>query len=271
MKYLILATICSMLAVPAFSAPERPARPQSAKRVSMKDMTPEQRAKLREARLRQHGGLISIKGKGHLAVLSAQKDFGHSDITNSVDQLQRFVRGVRVEFSAIDAFSIKSAKQAREKAGAGACIFLIDDPELPMSLIAIEESWGAVNIASLRDGNPSKEKFLFRFQKEFIRVSSIVFSGVKSQYKTSPLQSVRSISDLDRTIGDNYGIDTLMAIANHLPDLGVECDKQITYRQACQRGIAPQPTNEYQKAVWDAVHAIPQKPMKIEFDAKKGR
>lgn len=271
MKHLIIAALCSVVAITAFSAPQTPARRQSTKRLSMKDMTPEQRAKLREARLRQHGGLISIKGKGHLSVLSAQKDFGHGDITNSLSQMQMFVRGIPVKYESIDSFSIKSAKEAREKAGAGACVFLIDDPELPMSLVAIEESWGAVNIAPLRDGNPSKEKFLFRFQKQFIRVSSIVFSGVKSQYKTSPLQSVLSVADLDRTVGDKYGIDTLMAIANHLPELGVECDKQITYRQACQRGIAPQPTNEYQKAVWDAVHAIPKKPMKIEFDAKKGR
>ena len=35
--------------------------------------------------------------------------------------------------------------------------------------------------------------------------------------------------------------------------------------------MAPAPTNEFQKAVWDKVHAIPQNPMKIEFDPKKGR
>lgn len=271
MKNLILVALCSVVAVTAFSAPKTSAHQQAAKRLSMRDMTPEQRAKLREARLRQHGGLINIKGKGHLSILSTQKDFCYGDITNSISQLQMFVRGIPVKFETLDSFSIKSAKATREKVGAGACIFLIDDPELPMSLVALEESWGAVNIAPLREGNPSKEKFLFRFQKQFIRVSSIVFSGVKSQYKTSPLQSVRSIADLDRTIGDNYGMDTLMAIANHLPELGVECDKQITYRQACQRGIAPQPTNEYQKAVWNSVHALPKNPMKIEFDPKKGR
>jgi len=38
-----------------------------------------------------------------------------------------------------------------------------------------------------------------------------------------------------------------------------------------EEGWAPAPTNEYQKIVWDKVHAIPQKPMKIEFDPKKGR
>ena len=267
MKRLIALAFCTAIATVAFSAPQAPARPTAAKRptrINMRDMTPEQRAKLREARMRQHGGIINIEGKGYLAVLDAQKQFTQNDLTNTVAQMQKFVQGLRVEFKPVDAFSITSAKEAREKSGAAACIFLIDDPKLPMSLIALEESWGAVNIAPLREGNPAPGKFLFRFQKEFIRISSIVFSGAKSQYKTSPLQSVTSLAELDRVVGDKYGVDTLMQIANHLPEIGVECDKKITYREACQRGIAPQPTNEFQQAIWKQVHEMPSEPIKIQ-------
>ena len=44
-----------------------------------------------------------------------------------------------------------------------------------------------------------------------------------------------------------------------------------TYRQACQEGWAPAPKNDEQKAIWNQVHAIPDKPIKIEFDPKRGK
>ena len=36
-------------------------------------------------------------------------------------------------------------------------------------------------------------------------------------------------------------------------------------------GWAPQPTNEVQRAIWDKVHAIPDKPLTIEFNPKKDK
>lgn len=38
-----------------------------------------------------------------------------------------------------------------------------------------------------------------------------------------------------------------------------------------EAGWAAQPTNDYQKAVWDQVHALPDKPLTIEFDPKKDK
>ena len=52
---------------------------------------------------------------------------------------------------------------------------------------------------------------------------------------------------------------------------GVSKERRVPYRVACQQGWAPAPTNDYQKAVWEEVHAVPSDPMKIEFDPKKGR
>lgn len=257
MKRLSLTLACTLLAATALCDNAKP------KRSTLKDMTPEQREKLRELRMRQNGGFLDVEGKGHLAVLNAQQQFGEADVTNSLEQLKAFVRGLQVKFLPAS-FSVATAKAEREKSGAGACVFLVDDPSLPMSLIALEEGWGVVNIAPLKDGNPSAEKLALRFKKEFVRVSSVVFSGCKSQYKTSPLQGVSSLAELDKTIGENYGIDTVMAIATHLPEIGVICAKKITYREACQRGIAPQPTNEYQKAIWDQVHELPSQPIQIK-------
>jgi hypothetical protein len=49
---------------------------------------------------------------------------------------------------------------------------------------------------------------------------------------------------------------------------GVKKERRIPYRVACQEGWAAQPTNDYQKAVWEQVHSIPDKPLKIEYDPK---
>ena len=235
-----------------------------------KAMPPEQLAKLRAARMKQTGGLVEVKGSGHLAVFNAQKDFGEDEIKANYKSLVDFAKGLAIKVEPSQ-FSIATAAAELKKSGAGAGVFIVDDPTLPMSLVALEECWGMVNIAPLREGNPSKAKYSFRFKKQFIRISSVVFSGVKSRFMTSPLQSVRSVAELDKTVGDKYGMDTMTEILNHLPEIGVVKDEFITYREACRRGIAASPTNEFQKAIWDKVHSVPNAPIKIEFDPRKGR
>ena len=47
--------------------------------------------------------------------------------------------------------------------------------------------------------------------------------------------------------------------------------ESFTHKKACQEGWAPAPTNDVQKAIWEKVHAIPDKPMTIEFDPKKDK
>lgn len=189
-------------------------------------------------------------------------------ILENVRPLVNFVHGLKVEVRPAK-FSLATAKAEREKAGAGAGVFVTEDPALPMSLVALEECWGMVNLAPLKAGAPDAAKFASRFRKELIRITSVVFSGAKSQYRTSPLQTVKSAAELDKTIGDAYGIDSLMNIVKNLPDLGIEPDKRITYMAACQQGIAPAPTNDVQKAIWDKVHSLPTAPLKIAPEPKK--
>ncbi len=259
MKKCMVASVLVALSFTAVCAPSK--RPP---------MTPEQLAKLKIVRQKQTGGFLEVKGKGCLAVLSAQNQFDETAIRSCLEGLTNFVTGVGVEIRPAS-FSLATAKSEREKLGAGVCVYLVDDATLPMSLIALEEGWGLVNLAPLREGEADEKKFALRFRKEFIRVSSVVFSGARSQYKTSPLQKVCSVADLDKVIGDQYGMDTLMGIGTHLPEIGIVRDQMITYREACNRGIAPQPTNEYQQAIWESFHKVPANPMKIEFDPQKGR
>ena len=43
----------------------------------------------------------------------------------------------------------------------------------------------------------------------------------------------------------------------------------VTYGRAVREGWAPAPTNEYQKAIWDKIHAMPTEPIKIKPETKK--
>lgn len=235
-------------------------------------MSPEQKEKLLIARQRQTGGFIEIRGHGKLTLFNSQSYLSVADIESIVKPIADFAKGLRLTVES-QPFSIENAKKTREAAGAGACVYIADLERLPMSLIALEDGWGVVNIAPLRFDNPDAKVLSSRIQKEIVRVTSIVFSGVKSQYKISPLQGVSSVADLDRTVGDQYGIDTLMAVVKHLPDLGIVCDQRISYREACRRGIAPAPTNDFQKAIFERVKADkergPSKPLTIAPPAKK--
>lgn len=259
MRNIIFAVICILLAGSL----------QAVKRIERPPMTPEQLEKLKEVRLRQTGGFIQLKGHGHLAVFNTVPDaVKNSDIEDMVKQVKDFVRGLKIKVGAGN-FSLASAKSARIQDGAGACVYIVDDAALPMSLIALEDGWGMVNIAPLKSSD--EQLFARRVRKQIVRISSVVFAGIKSQYKISPLQSVTSVAELDKIVGDKYGVDTLMSITMHLQEIGVAGDEVITYAIACQRGIAEPPTNQYQKAIWDRIRSVPKKPMKIEFDPKKGR
>ena len=52
---------------------------------------------------------------------------------------------------------------------------------------------------------------------------------------------------------------------------GITRERRVPYRVAVQEGWAAQPTNDYQKAIWQEIHAIPDKPITIEFDPKKDK
>ena len=76
---------------------------------------------------------------------------------------------------------------------------------------------------------------------------------------------------LDKNPDIQLPVDVLSRFRTYMEPLGVKPSILVPYRRACEEGWAPAPTNEYQKAIWDKVHAAPKNPMKIEFDPKKGR
>ena len=85
------------------------------------------------------------------------------------------------------------------------------------------------------------------------------------------MRNVRSVRDLDAVALEQFGVEEILHLRESTSHYGLVPWRQATYKKACEEGWAPAPTNEYQKAIWEKVHAVPKNPMKIEFDPKKGR
>lgn len=229
-------------------------------------LTPEKKAALVEARRRHTGGIVEFPGMGNVCVLNDQKSVGLDKVAACVEKFRQAARGVKV--TVVDAsFSLSTAEATRAAHGA-AGLYIIEDSQLPLSLLSLEEGWGMMNVGKLKEDDPDAAKLEARFRKEFVRISSLVYSGARSQFKNTPLQTVRSAKDLDGVVGEEYGMDVVTSLVSNLAELGVKPSSFMTYRAACQRGVAPMPTNDVQRAIWEEVRAVPTKPMKIEFDPK---
>lgn len=208
-----------------------------------------------ERMMRATGGLITKPGVGKIAVINNQDVISDETINSVVGKLvfqtQFDVEVIKGEFA-----------MYAPPSGFKAAVIIANKPELPLSLVAIENLWGLVNVAKLGDKNID-----LRFTKEFIRVTTVAFGASRSQFTGSPLSSADSVEMLDKFVTDNYTFDCQQSIIRNLTALGMAPATKGTYKKACQEGWAPEPTNEYQRVIWEKVKAEqseqPSNPLKI--------
>lgn len=149
-------------------------------------------------------------------------------------------------------------------------LYVIDDEKMPMSLVAPEGRWAIVNIYPLAKGRGEKPAYFeARVKKEIARIGCMLFGNIGSSYKENLLSFIGSAEELDKFDKDVLPIDSTMRCSKYLLSLGVKPWRKTSYYNACVEGWAPQPTNEYQKAVWDKVHQLPSEPIKIKPESKK--
>jgi hypothetical protein len=217
------------------------------------------------------GFLISPKSfKGRAVILNAQTDVAHNEIVTAAATLAKYSEcNVVVEKTEI----AQSPVEAKKTLSADLLIIVVADETTPAMLIAPEDNWGYVNVLKLTDdlkSKRSKEKFSSsRARKEIIRAFSLLAGGGSSQFDGN-LMNAHNIRETDY-MDESIPVDMISYWQRHLKAIGITKKVVKTYLDACEEGWAPAPTNEYQKAIWDKVHAAPKNPMKIEFDPKKGR
>ena len=95
--------------------------------------------------------------------------------------------------------------------------------------------------------------------------------GISSNYPDSLTTGIYNLNQLDRQEDNRLSVDVIGRFAPSLSNAGVAPAQVATYLSACKQGWAPEPTNDVQKAIWQSVRKLPEKPLKIEFDPAKGK
>ena len=260
MKKLIAA---ALVAVTCAALAEEPR-----KGATVVTMTKEQEAAFQ---MRHFGGFVrrAGSGRGKVLVVNAQKRVSSADLAWGFDSVRRMMK---LPVEVVDGARPERFGRAAVKAtGANLVIWVVDDPkeESPM-LVAPECGWAVVNTAALAEG-ASADALIDRAGREALRAFGYLCGAANSDLGRTIMGPMKSPADLDRFAIATYPADAYRRTLSYLERCGVEPYEETTYQAACQQGWAPQPTNEYQKAIWDKVHAIPSKPLKIEYNEKRDK
>ena len=222
--------------------------------------------------MRRYGGIIQVPNsqKGKIVVVNAQRKLPLDNIRAGMDefaQSQKF----KVEFVDGEPTTPEKASEDMLKIGADVAVFIQENPESKITILnAPEQRWTIVNASAVNADARSDEFAASRIRKELMRGFLCAAGTMNSQYQGSIMAAIKEPKDLDKMLED-APIDAIQRAIGSLKVYGVTPQEMTTYKKACQEGWAPPPTNEYQKAIWNQVHAIPDKPITIEFDPKKDK
>lgn len=217
------------------------------------------------------GGIVRKpgSGKGRILVLNAQTRVKDAPIREALYLFNRMMRlPIEVKGGKLDG---APGKAKVKELDASFVIFVTDRADDEDTVIVAPESrWAKVNVAALDDDDPTPDRLENRVQKEVVRAFGLLCGSGNSQQRGTVMGPVASYTGLDRIKLVHYPLDAYVRTLEYLDGMRVKPYVEMTYRSACEQGWAASPTNKYQKAIWDAVHEKPTKPLKIEFDPKKG-
>ena len=260
-KYIVIATwIASLFCVAEETKTYDPAkdRPTTPEQLALRKAWAERR------RYEHFGGEVVKPGtrKGQIAIVDSQKSVSANIIEEGVAYLVKETRFDVVRKTG--EFSLPKPKLVGDFS-----LFIVEDPTLPTMLIAPEDRWAVLNVAPLKTGRGEQPAFLrARVLKELSRTFAGLCGGISSNYPDSLTTGIYNLNQLDRQEDNRLSVDVIGRFAPSLSNAGVEPAQVATYLSACKQGWAPQPTNDVQKAIYEKVHAIPDKPIKIEFNPK---
>lgn len=149
-------------------------------------------------------------------------------------------------------------------------ILIAESGDCPGLCVMPEERIAVINAKRYLGGNDPVAPET-RLIKEVWRALGFVAGVGYAPYTNDVLQPVYNLKELDALVYQVMQPMNFQKMYAQMAKFGVKRARHIPYSLAVREGWAPQPTNEYQKAIWDKLHAAPKNPMKIEFDPKKGR
>lgn len=204
--------------------------------------------------LQRTGGTITPPDNGKRVVLVNTCDAS----TNSINQLlnlsdRMFHIPVKlVNEAAKTECPYKGAKAYKgEKAPAVIYIYK-GEKDGPILTIHMEDAIATVNTTPLRSINGEIETD--RLTKELLRGYGVILGAYYSAKLPSVLEPVYGVGQIDNIRVKMFSPMHLSAIMHGAKLLDLPLLRPTTYQMACRMGWAPAPTNEYQKAIWDAAH-----------------
>lgn len=253
MRYIIIPLVALTLSLPIYAENNVPAK---------SDRNKEVMKKILEMQMRQFGGRVRQPNteRGAIIFVNAQK------IVNR-QVLEKVVKRLAMRFH----FVIKISEADVESSNDQIVIRLEELPRKESILMAPENFWVSVNVSTLAKDNPPKAILESRFAKEAMRAFAFICGGTCSNDQGGLCMIVDKATDLDTIAADKYSPDIDVRITNNMKSTGIKPYRIAKYSNAVQEGWAPAPTNDAQKAIWDEIHAIPSKPIKIEYNEKRDR
>ena len=238
---------------------------------AVKPVSREQLRKMSTAeRIRYNGGWVFSDPTGKVVrVVNAQKIVPASTLDPMIEGFKVAMGLTLFKMEAGETGLFPAVKRGFATEKTGAVLALVDDPDAPRILCAPEESWAAVNVRALVVDNPNPETLKKRVVKEAWRSLAIALGASDTMYRPCLLSPTHSLADLDANVSMVVCPEPFPKIMDNAEALGICRVRQTSYRKACYEGWAPAPTNDYQKAIWDMVHALPTEPMKIKPEEKK--
>ena len=243
----------------------------------VKDMTPEERtqwAKVCETNFYARTGGVIVKPNsktGNIVFINKQNILPDEQIEKVIEILRK---DNNVTYTLLKARPSDHTIDLIAKAQATFAIVVVHDQSKPSMLVAPDEGWSELNVARFKFGIPTGSlqhiPYFARCRKGLLRAVAALI-GFRSQFPNNIL-AVNKIEDLD-SVEEFIPGDIQMLMKQNFKAHNVSPEIKMTYIRACKEGWAPRPTNEVQKAIWEKVHAPPEKPLKIEFDpaTQKGK
>ena len=225
-------------------------------------VTKMKKSEVRERIYRHFGGNLKVPGKqkGKVVIVDSASNLPQQSLDAVIKQFDDTIH-IAIEVQKGE-FSFESPKIQGE-----ATVFIVDEAELPMSLIAPESRWALVNVAKLKSEKP--QFYDARIRKETVRTLVALLGGCNSTYPDALTGCVLRAEDLDRFADTRLQVEIEQRLPSYIEKLGITPYVMTAYRKACEEGWAPAPTNDVQKAIWDKVHAMPTEPLKIKPETKK--
>ncbi len=255
MKYVLALALAIPFAMLAedFKLTE-PARTET--RGVNKTLTKEQMVVIEARRAeRRAAGFVTIKDEGKSVVFYDMRLDKSVDIAPELTKMQQFM-GISLETAPAEKTDgncpMKFALNSVSDGKCSAAIVLANCGENPTLVTCPEDKIGIINVDRLAK-DADKDVFKKRLYVELWRISAFVLGGYKSDFPCcmEPVFSPKEIDNIATTMTcpPVSGKIGLVAIS-----FGTAPVRIIPYSNAVRRGIAPNPTNDAQRAIWDRVN-----------------